>query len=129
MSKPKPYDNYIGETLREYRVKCALTQAQVAAALNLDRSAYSYYESGTTLPNLATLVKLAKIFQVPVEALLPKSEEPNLLHSPGEQMEPIYWLSKEEQALVTAYRVLDKEQREQMHAYAGQLRREQLEQP
>ena len=59
--------------LKIYREKCALTQRQLAALLNLDRSTYSYYETGKSQPSLTTIGKLAKIFGVTVDELLDDS--------------------------------------------------------
>lgn len=49
--------------LTSYRKKAMLTQAQVAAALGIDRSTYAYYESGTN-PKPEILLKLADIYKI-----------------------------------------------------------------
>ena len=56
--------------LRELRVKSGYTQQQVSEILNCARSTYTYYEIGKSSPDLPTLVKLAKIFNVSVSELL-----------------------------------------------------------
>lgn len=56
----------IGELLAMYRKKLELTQREVAEALNIDRSTYTCYEIGKTEPNIETITKLAKIFNVSV---------------------------------------------------------------
>ena len=63
--------------LRELRVKSGYTQQQVSEILNCARSTYTYYEIGKSSPDLPTLVKLAKIFNVSVSELL--EEEKTLL--------------------------------------------------
>lgn len=42
-----------------------LSQQQVADKLKIDRSAYTYYETGKVLPNISRLLQLSKIFNTP----------------------------------------------------------------
>ncbi len=48
--------------LKKMRKECALTQQQVADALGLERSTYTYYETGKTDPSIATLQKIMLLF-------------------------------------------------------------------
>lgn len=50
--------------LRQCRENSGLTQKQVADALNVERSTYAYYETGTTHPSGSMIIKLANIFNV-----------------------------------------------------------------
>ena len=54
----------LAQTLKKLRENCGYTQQQVADALNLERSTYTYYETGKTTPDINTIVKLARIFNV-----------------------------------------------------------------
>ena len=63
-------DCSLPKTLRGIREKFGYTQQQIADVLCIDRSTYSYYETGKTRPDLATLVTLAEIFQTTVDGLL-----------------------------------------------------------
>lgn len=56
--------------LSELRKGTKLTQRQVAEMLNIKQQSYSRYEYGTGEPNLETLVKLAKFFEVSTDYLL-----------------------------------------------------------
>ncbi len=56
--------------LRQIRLTCGYSQGSVAEALGVNRSTYTYYESGKTTPSLHTLKKLSQIFDVPIEAFL-----------------------------------------------------------
>lgn len=56
--------------LSELRKGAKLTQRQVAEMLNIKQQSYSRYEYGTGEPNLETLVKLAKFFEVSTDYLL-----------------------------------------------------------
>lgn len=56
--------------LKYYRHECGLTQQQVAERLKIERSTYTYYETGKTKPDIETIVKLAKVFNVNYTDLL-----------------------------------------------------------
>lgn len=60
----------LSKNLKFYRKAAKLTQQQVADALGIQRSAYAYYEIDKTAPKLATLSKLAKIYNVTVDELI-----------------------------------------------------------
>ena len=60
----------ISEKLKLLRTKMGLTQFDVANALGVERSTYTYYELGKTLPDWQTIKKLAKIFNVDYYDLL-----------------------------------------------------------
>lgn len=52
------------------RTKAGLTQQKVADALDIDRSTYTYYESGKTEPSLSNLKKIADLYKVDFNTLL-----------------------------------------------------------
>lgn len=54
------------------RGKHGLTQRQVAEALGVDRSTYTYYELGKRMPNIVVVYQLARFYQVPIDSLFPK---------------------------------------------------------
>ena len=56
--------------IEEKRKEKGLTQQQVAEALHVTRQAVSKWEQGKSLLDVDTLLHLAELFQVPVEALL-----------------------------------------------------------
>ncbi len=58
--------------LRKFRNNIAMSQKQVASILDIERSTYTYYEHGKTLPNIFTLLKISKIFKVHIFYLLAK---------------------------------------------------------
>ncbi len=61
--------------LKYYRHECGLTQQQVADRLKIERSTYTYYETGKTKPDINTLIKIAKVFNVSYTSLLKGVEE------------------------------------------------------
>ena len=60
----------LGERLRYLRQKNGLTQRKVAEILNIDRSTYTYYETGKTSPDASSLKRLARMFDVSVDYIL-----------------------------------------------------------
>lgn len=59
----------VGQALRKRRGQ--MTQAEVAEKAGITRSALANYELGRTIPPLAVIERLAPVFNVDVEALLP----------------------------------------------------------
>lgn len=53
--------------LRQFRLQAGFSQKNVADILNVSRSTYTYYETGKTTPDPATLNRIAKIFGVSLE--------------------------------------------------------------
>ncbi len=60
----------LANTLRTLRLKAGYTQQNIADALNINRSTYTYYETGKTTPDIHTLKALAQILNVPVNNFL-----------------------------------------------------------
>lgn len=48
--------------LKEFREKANMTQADVAAAMNISQSYYSRFELGKALPDAEQIIKLCEIF-------------------------------------------------------------------
>ena len=60
----------ISKNLRALRIKNKLRQRHIAGFLEIDRSAYAYYESGRSMPNINKLKKLAEFYKISVDDLL-----------------------------------------------------------
>lgn len=117
--------------LKYYRENCDLSQQQVAQVLNIDRSTYTYYETGKTVPSINTLIKISRIFNVPYNVFFDCIDQEvfsNTLVSDVER-EPvqdkeaikksedstkIYDLSKEEKDLLICYRLLSSSEQEEL---------------
>ncbi len=112
----------LGEKLRELREDYDLTQEQVAAVLNVNRTTYTKYELNNSHPSLDSLVKLAHIFNVPKETLLPDddSDAPSFkeIKRPDSMLKS---LNKDERGLIAAYRALDKEQKAELKRQIAKL--------
>lgn len=65
----------LGDNLKRYRKAAGLTQAEVAAELNVERSNISRYEANSYSPSIDMLKKLATLFGISLEQLL--DNEPN----------------------------------------------------
>ena len=130
----------LGKKLKYYRENCELSQQQVANTLNIDRSTYTYYETGKTTPSASTLLKLSKIFNVPCAVFLESiNQELNLNSKVADSIDEIFYdgeddvitaddriygLSKEEKELVISYRVLDVAKKEKFDEFLKSLIRE-----
>ena len=65
-------EHFLGNRQRELRLSFGFKQEDIARALNVSRSTYSYYEIGTTRPDPAVLGKLAQYYSVPVSMFYEK---------------------------------------------------------
>ena len=114
------------DKLKECRLGCGFSQQQVAEALNIHRSTYSFYESGKTEPSIENIRLLSKIFDVSLYELLemdpPRRKEP-VLGDKGYDEEFVYLredsikrtgdLTGDEKTLVMRFRLMtDKQRRE-----------------
>lgn len=105
----------IAENLKKIRKKCALTQNDIADSFGISRSTYTYWELGKSTPSYKDLIKLSKLFDVPVQTLL-LGEEPDEAvkkvvrptHDLSEPQDDILgYLKKDEQLLLIAFRLLE----------------------
>ncbi len=60
----------LGETIKEHRTRCMMTQEFVAEHLGVSRQAVSKWENGTSDPSTANMLALAKLFGISVAELL-----------------------------------------------------------
>lgn len=67
----------LAENIKKIRESFGLTQDEVAKVLNLERSSFSYYETGKTKPDIFTLMRLAEYLQIPFELFIQKMEGQN----------------------------------------------------
>jgi transcriptional regulator with XRE-family HTH domain len=101
--------------LKQYRKNCNLTQQQVADALNINRTTYTYYETGKTEPSISTLHKLVKMFGITYNDLLPEIDDENIGEGARARLnDAIYALSKEEQQVVIQFRALSAERKKEL---------------
>ncbi len=105
----------LGKLLKNYRKLNQLTQQQIADALNINRTTYTYYETGKTEPYIDTLHKLIKIFGITYDDLLPS--EKNCLSIKELYLKSentaFFNLSSAEQDLILKFRLLSNEDKVQ----------------
>lgn len=107
----------LAERLRELRTMHHLTQKMVAEALGIDRTTYTFYETGTTKPSAATLFKLSQIYNVTVGYLMGVEENrPELKNvqqsttlSSGDLV--LQSLREDEKQLLMSFRILPEEKK------------------
>jgi len=82
-----------GERLAFYRKKNALTQQQLGEQLNVSAQAVSKWENDQSEPDIATLCKLAEIYQIGVNDLVgapaPQKEEQQKENTPAPVIMPV----------------------------------------
>lgn len=124
MSSTKKYSQSLQKRLKTYRLACGLSQSQIADRLGIDRSTYTYYETGRFQPSLDILGILCKIYNVSFNELLgsdesslelndaePSSSAVSSLH-PLEN-ERLNTLSRDEKDLILRFRMLSDTQRKE----------------
>lgn len=113
----------INERLRELRIKSGYTQNQIAKILNIDRSTYSYYEIGKTMPDVSALLLLARVFNISINELLADESGPSSVADSGNKSaylhgkknsSHIYELTPLEKELVGLFRACSEEQKEKL---------------
>ena len=64
---------YLSNNLRFFRELDSISQVKMANKLGLKRATYSKYEEGLHEPNISTLLKISKHFDISLEVLLTKN--------------------------------------------------------
>lgn len=64
--------------LKKIRIQKGISQIKLAMDLNVNQNSISRYESGLREPDYNTLIKLADYFNVSIDYLLYRTENPNL---------------------------------------------------
>ena len=110
----------LSQILRKLRENSGFTQQQIAEVLNIDRSTYAYYEAGKTTPDINTIIKLSKVFNVPYTQIFESEENSTYKFSDlslndinkenkkygRKNGNHIYELTKQEQQIIINYRLL-----------------------
>lgn len=87
--RKKEENKSLGVKLRQLRVNSGYTQQNIADALNINRSTYTYYETGKTTPDISTLQALSKIFKVHIDAFLEEEPTRSLASTEGRRPKKI----------------------------------------
>lgn len=65
--------------LKELRKKKGISQLKLALDLNINQNSISRYESGAREADYATLIRLADYFNVSIDYLLERTDNPQIL--------------------------------------------------
>ncbi|MDU7338238.1 MAG: helix-turn-helix domain-containing protein [Clostridium sp.] len=122
----------IGKNLRIFREKCGYTQQHLANVLNIDRSTYSYYESGKTTPDISSLILLSQVFCISLPELLGQEDLSLMLNDSSswgklnvkritDNNSHIYDLKKDELQLIAFFRACSSTQKEELLQKASEI--------
>ena len=67
-------NNNLGKIISELRSKRNYTQKDLADKLNVSDKAISRWETGMSIPHVDTLVRISKLFKVPLQDLIVAAE-------------------------------------------------------
>lgn len=62
--------DWLRKNLRTLRIQSGYTQGHIAEILKINRSTYTYYETGKTIPDIFTLVILSDLYDIAIEDFL-----------------------------------------------------------
>ncbi len=105
----------LAEELKRLRHAHGMTQEAVAEHLGITQPTYCDYERGRKIPPLERLVRLSRLYGVPLErliVLIPAPQRPNAARASGK---PDATATARSQLLGTAMLVLDRLQAELQH--------------
>lgn len=71
--------NTFGQRLKSLRRKKNLTQEGLASEFYINKTSISRYENNTQFPEMELLIQLADYFEVSIDYLLGRTDEPSLL--------------------------------------------------
>ena len=66
------------ESLKRFRKEHHLTQKEIADAIGIQKNAYQAYEYGKSLPSIGIVAKLADAYDVSIDYLTGRTDNPNL---------------------------------------------------
>lgn len=84
----------LGQRIKLKRNEIKLTQKELATKLGIDHTTVSKWESDIYEPDTSTLNKLADIFNVQVDWLTGRTDDPT---PPGEKAKPYYALTEKDE--------------------------------
>ena len=116
----------LGMRLRKFRKENGYSQSHIANVLGIERSTYTYYETGKTTPSISVLKLLAKIYNVSLmELLMDESQAGQLRDSSRsdsfDHIKYIYDLSADERLLVGIFRSATPEEQEEILQSANDI--------
>ncbi len=115
-------DDGFAKRLKTLRQNRGYTQEQVAEALSIHRTTYTYYEMGRTNPPREVLHRLVQLFNVSYEELLCGENTFRVrVAENGTGTDQIYNLPKDEMDLLSMIRAMSPEEKREMSENALQI--------
>ena len=132
----------LGERLRNFRKENGYSQSHLANILGIERSTYTYYEVGKTVPVIFDLMRLADLYSTTLDDLLgfhADSSDPLAFGDPRQPVkapvrrkskesylnEVVQDLSSEERQLLAYYRSATPSERKQILEFLHSTRRKE----
>ena len=106
----------ISEKNKILRTKSGVTQQHIASILGVDRSTYTYYELGKTIPNWPMIKKIAKIFKISPYDLLEDDNKyiASDISLSYKKKSNLYDLSNQEKKFILSLRSLPENERKKV---------------
>ncbi len=107
--------------LKIIREQNNMTQKHLADALGITRSAYCSYEIGRRSPDVDTIVKLAKFYQLPLERFLGDMESEDLYDNGNFETGDLRFfaqLNKDELDVIVDYRIMNESDKKEIRDLA-----------
>lgn len=107
----------IKKRLKETRKAHGLTQQSIADYLGVDRTTYTYYETGAICPSVENLKKISELYRISVAYLIGETNDAQPVTSNGvydqvaENVDFAKTLTKNEKVLITYFRSLEDEKK------------------
>lgn len=116
------------ERLKCLRKKNNITQKEAASMLEISERVLQSYEYGKIIPTATVIVKIAELFDVSLDYLCGRTDNPDLNNASPIKKSSVY-VPNEDKALVTSCLALDKEDKQVVLATAkAMLSREKYSQ-
>lgn len=109
----------LGDRLRQFRSENGYSQNHIANILGVERSTYTYYETGKTVPVIFDLMTLADLYRTTLDDLMgfrADSGDPLAFHDPRQPVKPAPQKKRRENYLQEVVQDLSSEER-QLLAY------------
>lgn len=116
----------LGESLKKIRKQYKLTQQEVAKLVGVSRSAYTYYETGKTMPTLDVLKKLSAVYSTSIDVIVGNAVYEGGIMSDGfsaaeGKTDPLMYMKKDEKSLIMIYRLMDEKEKELLKKTVDQI--------
>lgn len=121
--------SYLARVLRRLRVSAGFTQQNMADVLNINRSTYTYYETGKTTPDIQSLKMLANILNVDIDVFLEDGTPTTMMEDfqkrrPGKKVledpQGVGGLSRKEKELIARLRAGNRGRIDEVLGFLGQ---------